>query len=282
MTTGPFGRQGTRFILTPEQIERYHQDGYIVLENVCTDDEVAQIEAFYMPFIRGEVPDMGRDFCDMSGPYDRAFEDFNLINAMLPRKYNPAIQNNIAEQLSQSIADQLIASEAVLDYDQFLAKRPTKAEAAFAMHQDLGYWPVGAPNDVTTTCSLALDDADTDNGCLMVVPGSHLEEELRPHVPVFETDNADNERDGGHALQVELTPQDKVVELRVPRGGMSVHNERIVHGSGGNNSERWRRTYVIAHRTKDCVDYERSIGFTHSHNDQISWETHIAGILAGA
>jgi hypothetical protein len=38
-----------------------------------------------MSFIGGEVPDMGRDFCDMSGPYDRAVEDFSLINAVLPR-----------------------------------------------------------------------------------------------------------------------------------------------------------------------------------------------------
>jgi len=63
--------------------------------------------------------------------------------------------------------------------------------------------------------------------------------------------------------------------LPVKRGGVTIHDERIVHGSSGNTTNRWRRTYIVAYRSKACVDYEREIGFTHSHNDTISWETHL-------
>lgn len=274
MTT-QFGRSGTDYVLTPEEIEQFHRDGYITLRGVMTEEELAPIEAEFGRFIRGEVPDMGKDFCDMSGPYDRKFEDFSLVNAVLPRRYKPELCNNLYELRAASISRQLLGESATLDYDQFLAKRPAKPDAVFTMHQDLGYWPTGTPEPLTATCSLALDDADPENGCLKVVPGSQ-KQGLRPHRPLMGDD-----RSKSHILSVELSEEDRVVELPLKRGDITVHDELIVHGSGGNSSpDRWRRTYIVAFRSKACVDYERSIGFTHSHNDMITWQTHLGALTA--
>jgi len=33
-----------------------------------------------------------------------------------------------------------------------------------------------------------------------------------------------------------------------------------------------RRTYVIAYRTEETVKKERSMGFSHSHNDAFNWD----------
>lgn len=275
MTEHALGRQGDEYILSPEQIEQFHRDGYVTLRDVVTEEELAPLEAEFERFIRGEVPGMGRDFCDMSGPYDRKFEDFSLVNAVLPRKYQPHIRGNIYERRAASISRQLIGESATLDYDQFLAKRPAKPDAVFTWHQDLGYWPTGTPEPLTATCSLALDDADSENGCLKVVPGSQ-KKGLRPHRPLMGED-----RENSHILSVELTADDPVVELPLKRGDITVHDEMIIHGSGGNRSaDRWRRTYIAAFRSKACVDFERSIGFTHSHNDTINWETHLGALTA--
>lgn len=274
-----YGRQGDEYILTPEQIAQYHRDGYILLEQVMTEAELAPIEAEFERFIRGEVPGMGRDFCDMSGPYGRAFEDFSLVNAVLPRKYRPELQGNLYERRCASVSRQLIGATATLDYDQFLAKRPNKPDAVFTWHQDLGYWPTGTPDPHTATCSLALDDADSENGCLRVVPGSQ-KGELRPHHPLHSSGTGD--RETSHILSVELRPEEAIVELPLKRGDMTVHDEMIIHGSGGNSSmNRWRRTYIAAFRPKACVDYERSIGFTHSHNDTVNWQTHLGALSLG-
>ena len=143
------------------------------------------------------------------------------------------------------------------------------------MHQDLGYWPTGTPEPLTATCSLALDDADAQNGCLKVVPGSQ-KQGLRPHRPLMGDD-----RSKSHILGVTLSGDDRVVELPLRRGDITVHDELIVHGSGGNASpDRWRRTYIVAFRSQACVAFERSIGFTHSHNDAITWETHLGALTA--
>lgn len=270
-------RSGTEFTLSPAQVSAYQRDGYLVLEDVVTEAELAALEPTFQRFIEGRVGGMGRDFCDMSGPYGRAFEDFNLVNAVLPRVYDPSLVNNVFEQRATSIARQLIGDDATLDYDQFLAKRPRRAGAVFAWHQDLGYWPTGTPDTRTVTCSLALDDATPANGCLQVVPGSHREPALRPHRPSAWS-TAPELREEAHTLTVELGAEDRVVSLPVKRGCITVHDERIVHGSPGNGTDGWRRTYVIAHRSRATVAYERSIGFTHSHNDAISWTTHLQAL----
>ena len=58
------------------------------------------------------------------------------------------------------------------------------------------------------------------------------------------------------------------------RGSLTIHDEYVVHGSGGNNCpDRQRRTYVVAYRAREIVDAERLIGFTHSHNDEMNWDT---------
>lgn len=274
---GRFRPLTDNYPLTSAQIDAYERDGYLHLPNVVSEAELKGIEPTFERFIRGEVADMGRDFCDMSGPYGRAFEDFNLINAVLPRVYEPALRGNVFEGRATSIARQLIGDDAELDYDQFLAKRPERPQAVFAWHQDLGYWPTNTPDTRTVTCSLALDDATPENGCLRVVPGSHREPSLRPHrAAAWSSDPS--LREEAHTLSVELLPSDHVVTLPVLRGSITVHNERIVHGSGGNHTTGWRRTYVIAHRSRQTVAYERSIGFTHSHNDRINWQTHLQAL----
>jgi ectoine hydroxylase-related dioxygenase (phytanoyl-CoA dioxygenase family) len=271
-----FGCQGDDYILSPEQIESYQRDGYLTLREVVTEEELRVLEPDFDRFIRGEVTGMERDFCDMSGPADRRFEDFSLINAMLPRRYQPHLQGNVYELRAASIARQLIGEQAALDYDQFLAKRPDKPDAVFTWHQDLGYWPTNTPDTFTATCSLALDDADAENGCLQVLPRSHRGP-LRPHRPLHSQG-----KDEFHILSITLDPNEQAVELPLRRGDITVHDERIVHGSGGNLSkDRWRRTYIVAFRSKDTVDFERSVGFTHSHNDTLNWQTHLGALELG-
>src|SRR3954468_21504208 len=113
-------RAGDEYLLSAEQVSAYEREGYLVLENVVSEGELSALEPPFQRFIHGQVPGMGRDFCDMSGPYGRAFEDFNLVNAVLPRVYDPTLIDNVFERLATSIARQLMGDDATLDYDQFL------------------------------------------------------------------------------------------------------------------------------------------------------------------
>ncbi len=119
----------------------------------------------------------------------------------------------------------------------------------------------------TCTLSLAVDPTTKANGCLRFVPGSQKSKVIRPHVPIGKT------REEAHAVAIEVDEtKEKVEYIEVPRGAVTVHDEYVIHGSGGNNTKGTRRTYVVAYRTADTVAQERAAGFTHSHNDSVNWD----------
>lgn len=269
----------THYILSPEQIQAFHRDGCVTLHDLLTEEELLDIEAIVDQFLDRTIPVPGKDFCDMSKPFDTPLEDWSIVNCMLPTKYYPPLLNNIYEQLTQNIARQLFPSkQMVKDYDQFLIKRANKTDAIFAWHQDMAYWPSsqvlslkgGLASKDTSTCtfSLAIDDSTEENGCLRYVAGSGRDKVLRNHKPLGLS------REDSHALKVDLTKEDTITLAPCPRRGVTIHDEYVVHGSGGNSCpDKQRRTYVLAYRAKEIVDAERNIGFSHSHNDNVNWDT---------
>jgi ectoine hydroxylase-related dioxygenase (phytanoyl-CoA dioxygenase family) len=254
--------QGGTYVLTEDDRDRFHRDGFVHLEGLLTEDEVAELEVDYDRFLRREIEVPGKDYCDMAGDYGRDPSDYSIINVMLPRRYHPAWQGNVLEQRALQVADQLQGDGMELDYDQLLAKQPYKDDAVFAWHQDMAYWPE-TPDTRTATVWLAIDDSTVENGCMRFVPATNLEDALRPHQPVF------GGRGTSHALGTELAPGDQVVPVPIRRGDCTVHNERVMHGSGGNRTAGFRRAYVIACRSTETVSTERALGFTHSHNDDL-------------
>ena len=216
----------------------------------------------------------------MSKPFGTPFEQWSVINGMLPHRYHPPLRNNAWERLAAEIAAEIFPGvDMVQDYDQLLDKRPGKGDAVFAMHQDMAYWPPASltANDTrTVTLTLAIDDETAENGCIRYVPGSQKERKLRPHRPLHEG------REEGHAVVADVAYDEEIRLAEVPRGGVTLHDEWVVHGSPGNQSPRHRRTYVIAFRTRAIVDAERAAGFTHSHNDDVNWDVFNPEIAAAA
>jgi len=131
---------GDTYKLTKQEIDQFHRDGYLVVPGVVSEEELVKIEEIFDMFMKKKIPVIGKDFCDMSKPLSAKFEDYSIVNAMLPRKYHPPLQDNIYERRTASITKQLFPdTEMVLDYDQLLAKKPFKSDAVFAWHQDMAY-----------------------------------------------------------------------------------------------------------------------------------------------
>lgn len=257
----PNRRDGDRYLVTDEDRRRFRADGYVHLPGVLSAAEVDEIAATYERFLRREIVVPGKDFCDMSGEYVRDPDQFAIVNVMLPRRYHPAWQGNVYERRTASIALQLCGDGMEIDYDQLLAKRPARPDAVFGWHQDMAYW-IDTPDKRTATCWLAVDDSTVANGCMRFVPGSHLEPALRPHRPLH------GDRDKSHTLVADVDDRvDDVRPVPIARGDITVHNERVLHGSGGNASAGWRRAYIVAFRSATTIREERRRGFTHSHND---------------
>ena len=267
-------RIGDRYEVSSAERERFELDGYVHLPGVLTEEELAEIDRVYDAFVRGDIVVEGRDLNDMvTGDFGTDPSGYVIFNVMLPRRYHPAWQGNVFERVGHSIAEQLCGEGMTLDFDQLLAKQPGRDDAVFAWHQDQAYW-IHTDDRRTATCWLAVDDSTLDNGCMQFLPGSHAEP-VRPHRPAGES------REERHTLVTDLRPDDRPVPVPIRRGDITVHNEGVLHGSGGNrSSSSWRRAYIAAFRSVDTVRRERELGFTHSHNDDQDVLAGVDGLLA--
>jgi phytanoyl-CoA hydroxylase len=254
-------REDGRYVVSDDDVRHFQELGFVHLEGLLREEEIRAIEEVYDRFLRREIEVPGKDYCDMAGDYGRDPSDFSIVNVIVPRRYHPAWQGNVLEQRGAQVAEQLCGLGMELDYDQLLAKQPQKLDAVFAWHQDMAYWP-DTPDTRTATVWLAIDDSTVENGCMRFVPGTLQEHELRPHRPVL------GGRGESHALATELLDDDVVQIVPIRRGDCTVHNERVMHGSGGNTTAGFRRAYIVAFRAKETVQIERALGFTHSHNDE--------------
>ena len=103
--------------------------------------------------------------------------------------------------------------------------------AAVEWHQDWAFYP--HTNDDVLAVGILLDEANENNGPMMVLPGSHLG-------PIH-----DHHSDGAFCGAIDLarTPLDLsgAVALTAPAGSITIHHARLVHGSATNRSDRPRR-----------------------------------------
>jgi phytanoyl-CoA hydroxylase len=271
-TSSEHRRQGATYLVSPEEKEAFATRGYVHLRGVLSAEEVDEIETVYNAFLRREIAVEGKDLNDMTtGEHGTDPTGYAIVNVMLPRRYYPAWMGNIFEQRAESIAGQLCGEDMTIDFDQLLAKSPNRPEAVFGWHQDQAYW-IDTDDRRTATCWLAVEDSTEENGCMQFLAGSHLEP-VRPHRPLHE------DRTKSHTLVTDLRDGDVMTAVPIARGDITVHNEGVLHGSGGNySSDSYRRAYIVALRSAAAVREERSLGFTHSHNDHLEVLEQVEGL----
>ncbi len=105
-------------------------------------------------------------------------------------------------------------------------------------HQDSTYWGLSHPDVITAW--LALSVSDVPNGCMRVVPGTHLMEQL-PHKDTFAENNLLTR---GQEVQVDIAGQ-PIIDIELQPGEFSLHHVRIVHGSEPNNADYRRIGFAI-------------------------------------
>jgi hypothetical protein len=119
------------------------------------------------------------------------------------------------------------------------------------LHQDNMYLLVQPGTCIAAW--LALDDCDEENGCMMLVPGTH---DL-PVICQVETPGLREEQWGD--IETPLPPGKEAVPAIMKRGDVLFFNGSVIHGSFKNRSEtRFRRTLIghyIAAETKQVAKY---------------------------
>ena len=121
--------------------------------------------------------------------------------------------------------------------------KPPHSKSTVGWHQDTYYWPLEPK--ISATVWLAFEDADEENGAMKVIPGSHTAGLLR-HSRSSDTDSVLTlECEGGQFRE------DEAVSLVLKAGQISIHNDKLVHGSPANPSPRRRAGLTIRYSTTE-------------------------------
>jgi Phytanoyl-CoA dioxygenase (PhyH) len=129
--------------------------------------------------------------------------------------------------------------------------KPAGEGYATPWHQDGHYWPIRPLANCTVW--VALEESTRENGCLRVIPRSHIGQRLFDHLHEDRADLTLNQRlvdgsfDEADAVDLELQP-----------GMMSLHDVHMIHGAAANTSAK-RRTGVALRYMPASSVFERDL-----------------------
>jgi ectoine hydroxylase-related dioxygenase (phytanoyl-CoA dioxygenase family) len=175
-------------ILTQEQVDCFHRDGYLRFTRVISDEQIERLRGELDRVIAEELEreddgglppefryghDRKGQAPDASGRQPRAIHQYVNIWKVVPA-FREVIHN---PRITAAVRDLMGVERIRLWHDQIISKPPGDNKK-FAFHHDFYFWPMDRPTMIT--CWLALDDATVANGCMHVIPGSHRDPRFQP------------------------------------------------------------------------------------------------------
>lgn len=216
-------------ILNRDQIEFFNTNGYLTRLQIF---DVQKAIANRKDFDR--ILDIFRKQGKDSYAIDRYQDRFSAIYDIAT---NPLILDYLEDLLGPNI---------VCWATHYFCKMPGD-EKAVSWHQDCSYWPLTPSKTVTVW--LAIDDVDRENGCMQIIPGTHL----RGHLEWKESDSTEH-----NVLTQTIPGAEKFgvpVDIQLKPGEISIHSELLVHGSLPNRSKRRRCGLTLRYCPVDVHAY---------------------------
>ena len=205
-------------ILKPDQLEKYHKNGYFspidVLSLYEVEKALEEIKYFEQKW-PDEINGLGRNNIHYVSPiFDQIAHNSILLNA---------IENIIGQNI-------LVAGSVL-----FIKEADKKGFISW--HQDGKYQGFQPYNCVTAW--IALTDVNEGNGCMWMWPGSH-KGEVKEHIDTYDKDNLLT-----RGQTISNVPEKETVPIILKPGQLSLHHPLTVHASGLNKSNNKRIGFAI-------------------------------------
>ena len=229
-------------MLTPDQVQTYRRDGYLVVDNVLSATQLATLHQVIDTLVQAS-----REVTDHNQIYDleptHSADEPRVRRIKEPHNVHPAFREIAFSPKIAEILTPLIGTTSGIRYQTGkLNMKSAGYGAAVEWHQDWAFYP--HTNDDLLAIGLYLDDCGPENGPLMVIPGSHT-------WPI-----SDHHADGVFCGAIDPTTAgidfSKAVMLTGKAGSMTIHHVRMVHGSALNTSNRPRRLLLFQYCAVDA------------------------------
>lgn len=194
-------------LLTQEQIDRYHRDGFLSPVKVMSS----------------------RQACS----YRESLEDAEARFGQMHYVTKPHLLLLMADELVHLTAildavEDIIGPNILLWDSSFIIKEAGDGKFV-SWHQDLAYWGVEPPDVVSVW--LALSPATAESGCMRMMPGSHQSGRVE-HVSTYAPDNVLSR---GQTIGTDID-EDRASDAALQPGEMSMHHGWTFHASRPNHS----------------------------------------------
>lgn len=224
-------------MLTSEQAAQYKEHGYTIFSGFLSQSEVdALLADIEMISAEATVANHDRSRMEMEpsqGPEGK----------LVRRIYEPCTHYPRFRSLSESkrlldVAEQLLGPNLIFHYSKINMKPPTIGSVV-DWHQDLTYYPL--TNSGSVSILFYLDNTDSSNGCLQVIPDAHLDRPL------------DHTLNGIFQGRItEPVDASKAVFLEGKAGTTIFMHCLTPHSSAPNKSAKARRTLILSYRAADA------------------------------
>jgi len=230
-----------------DEIQQFEKTGYLIRRNLIDDATTSELVSL---IDRSLKPALAPVEFEADVHYPGSPESRSAPGGNTPRRLLHAYSRDAQFQAIGRHAGVVDTLKALMQTDKVLlsqnhhncvmTKHPGFSSVT-RWHQDIRYWRFDRPELISVW--LALGPETVDNGCLLVLPGSHqwdLDPGRLDAALFLRTDLAEN---------AELLEKTTPVELQ--RGDVLFFHSRTLHAAGQNQSDTIKRTLVYTYRAGD-------------------------------
>lgn len=209
--------------LTAEQRARYERMGFVIVPEVFSRDELAEINA-----------EIDRLREDASPERDSDYFIFSL------GLRSPTTQAVCRDERILALIEDIVAPGIAI-YSAKMVEKPAGDERPCHWHQDNAYYNPHCASVCRMSIWLPLQDTDERNGGLWVVPGSH-----KGGVLPWEDRRSTGECSRAFADGWEQ--REGAVPVRMKAGELLLFHADLQHRSLGNATDRPRRAFIVSYQ----------------------------------
>jgi len=224
--------------LTQAQIERFQTDGFLLVDDFFTAEELDGFGAAVDAAVAYRTQD------DQRNLHDKNLYEQTFVQCMRLWEDNPAVKPFTFHPKLCAAATALLQTDCVrLWHDQALYKEPggRKTDA----HLDYPFWPVDRQDLISVW--IPFDDVHAGGGMMSYLQGSHK---------IGFTEFVDiGQLHGGEPYDLLKEPQIAalpVVPVEARKGSAIFHHACTIHAADANDTDTTRRVFTMAYMADGC------------------------------
>jgi len=230
-------------------IDHYWKHGYTVVRRLVESNDIATWLQRLEDIVEERVPAsegmlVMKDIMIAKGAH-RTEQPAEAIAKVQDFENDPVLASYCTNERILDCIERVVGHE-LFAHHTMLINKPPNVDGRHPLHQDLLYFPFRPPEKIVAAWT-ALEPCTRENGCLVVVPGSH-EGELVEHQNVdWEWVNA------GYFGAKGITAETPRIHLEMEPGDTVFFHPVLLHGSGRNRTQGFRRAISAHFASLDCT-----------------------------